>query len=293
MAPESIAPLQQKPAEPLHDSSTAANRENEALKSDAHGLRQQGVKTEKLVQHKKARCTCSESHLQNPHCLQEPTPLEDSRHYSKLTHDVHTQLGEMELLPMERLLLLNNEATDEGWNDAYTDGCRIEEKAGAGTYIQGKRHSLHLGTRATVNDAELIAISMALETQDGQILILTDSKVAVAKLRRIAEGQPNYEGASQKGTERSRATRFAIALRASKKKKKGNSEADKAAKIGAFLQYQTEIITEGGRPPAAAATQAGMRQEAKKSRAEERNRLGMNYRPLQRLGRAVAPWQAY
>ncbi|KAF8470009.1 hypothetical protein BDZ91DRAFT_847203 [Kalaharituber pfeilii] len=53
---------------------------------------------------------------------------------------------------------------------------------------------------------------------------------------------------------------------------KSNTEADKAAKVGTALQCEEDIATE-----------AGIRQEAKALRADERNRLRMSYRPLQQI----------
>ncbi|KAF8471093.1 hypothetical protein BDZ91DRAFT_791289 [Kalaharituber pfeilii] len=58
---------------------------------------------------------------------------------------------------------------------------------------------------------------------------------------------------------------------------RGNTDADRAAKIGTALQYQDEVITE-----------AGLRQQVRSLRGQERNRLQLSYRPLQRLGNRVA-----
>ncbi|KAF8445126.1 hypothetical protein BDZ91DRAFT_853773 [Kalaharituber pfeilii] len=60
----------------------------------------------------------------------------------------------------------------------------------------------------------------------------------------------------------------------------GGSEPHHVHSVGATgtcLQYQEEVITE-----------AGLKQQAKADRAEERNRLGLSYRPLQRLGHKTA-----
>ncbi|KAF8459687.1 hypothetical protein BDZ91DRAFT_799768 [Kalaharituber pfeilii] len=56
----------------------------------------------------------------------------------------------------------------------------------------------------------------------------------------------------------------------------GNAAVDELAETGTALQYMDETITE-----------PGLIQRAERDRAAERNSLGMNYRPLQRLGRGV------
>ncbi|KAF8461586.1 hypothetical protein BDZ91DRAFT_797845 [Kalaharituber pfeilii] len=174
---------------------------------------------------------------------------------------------------------------DERWTSHYTDGSRMNDLTGAGTFKQHprKRTSIYLGRLSTVNDAGLLAMSGALESQANELLIITDSQVAITKLQRIANGEPNYEGASQRVREawerRAETGDLDVAVMWVKAHKgiMGNTEADTAAKIGTCLQYQEETITE-----------AGWRQQAKAYRALERNRLDITYRPLQRLGRRVA-----
>ncbi|KAF8452934.1 hypothetical protein BDZ91DRAFT_802494 [Kalaharituber pfeilii] len=91
-------------------------------------------------------------------------------------------------------------AEDEGWKSIYTDGSRINitgARSYSRTHLGKKRTSRYLGTLSAVNDAELIAMSEALTDQTGELLIISDSKVAITKLQKIASGAPNHEGASR------------------------------------------------------------------------------------------------
>ncbi|KAF8459798.1 hypothetical protein BDZ91DRAFT_851879 [Kalaharituber pfeilii] len=139
--------------------------------------------------------------------------------------------------------------------------------------------SLYMGTRATVNDAELTAMAEVLGAGDGELLIISDSKVAISRLQKIAEGMPTPVGPANavRRTWEGRIARGGLGVAVMWVKGrwgiKGNEAADKAARVGTFMQYQDEIVTE-----------AGMRQHAKAQRAEERNRLELSYRPLQWLG---------
>ncbi|KAF8446681.1 hypothetical protein BDZ91DRAFT_803459 [Kalaharituber pfeilii] len=84
---------------------------------------------------------------------------------------------------------------DEGWKSAYTDGSRVDNSTGAGTYCQGKDESFYLGKRCTVNDGEMIPIGQALE-QEGELMVVTDSRTAITRLRKLANGDPTAEGSS-------------------------------------------------------------------------------------------------
>ncbi|KAF8457052.1 hypothetical protein BDZ91DRAFT_800785 [Kalaharituber pfeilii] len=159
---------------------------------------------------------------------------------------------------------------DEGWESIYTDGSRMDETTGAGIYYCQGDTSIYLVNRSTVNDGELLAISHALK-KDRELMIVTDSRTAIARLQRIARGDPTPDGASQAVRERweARAAKGEMDLSVLW----GNTKADKAAKVGTALQYQDERVTE-----------AGICQNARALRAEERNRLNMTYRPLKKLG---------
>ncbi|KAF8460839.1 hypothetical protein BDZ91DRAFT_798534 [Kalaharituber pfeilii] len=139
------------------------------------------------------------------------------------------------------------DAEDEGWQTFYMDGCRIDDLTSAGTYNKGHSTSLYLGKQSTVNDGKLISIGEALEHQEGELLIVTDSKVAITKLQKIARGDPTHEGAAElvrgKWEERVRRSDLDVGVMWVKSHKgvKGNTEADRAAKIGTHLQYQDEI----------------------------------------------------
>ncbi|KAF8460930.1 hypothetical protein BDZ91DRAFT_798442 [Kalaharituber pfeilii] len=59
----------------------------------------------------------------------------------------------------------------------------------------GRAEAVHLGEGLTVNDAELIAIAQALETEEEEeLLIISDSLVAIGKMQKIAEGRPTPDG---------------------------------------------------------------------------------------------------
>ncbi|KAF8461627.1 hypothetical protein BDZ91DRAFT_797911 [Kalaharituber pfeilii] len=159
-------------------------------------------------------------------------------------------------------------AEDEGWNSVYTDRSRIDYKTGLGTYTKDTSTSTYLGEQTTVNDAELIAMSEALRNQAGELLIITDSK-----------GEPTHKGPAKlvRDAWKARTDRgdwdVAVMWVKSHIGVRGNTEADTAAKIGTCLPYQDETITEDG-----------IRQTSRHQRATERNRLGLSYRPLTRLG---------
>ncbi|KAF8466128.1 hypothetical protein BDZ91DRAFT_794339 [Kalaharituber pfeilii] len=82
---------------------------------------------------------------------------------------------------------------EEGWSSIYTDGSRREGKTGAGVHQGSKDTSVYLGRQCTVNDGELIAVGEALE-REGELLVITDSRVTIAKLQRIARGDLTPEG---------------------------------------------------------------------------------------------------
>ncbi|KAF8466871.1 hypothetical protein BDZ91DRAFT_848641 [Kalaharituber pfeilii] len=82
---------------------------------------------------------------------------------------------------------------EEGWSSIYTDGSRREGKTGAGVHQGSKDTSVYLGRQCTVNDGEPIAVGEALE-REGELLVITDSRVTIAKLQRIARGDLTPEG---------------------------------------------------------------------------------------------------
>ncbi|KAF8465492.1 hypothetical protein BDZ91DRAFT_794843 [Kalaharituber pfeilii] len=110
------------------------------------------------------------------------------------------------------------------------------------------------------------------------VIIANDSKIAISKLKRIADGYPTHEWPAQivrdRWEERTTQGDLDIAVLWVKAHVdiQGNTQADKAAKVGTALQYQDEEVTE-----------AGMCQFARAQRASERNRLQLTYRSLQRL----------
>ncbi|KAF8459679.1 hypothetical protein BDZ91DRAFT_766757 [Kalaharituber pfeilii] len=116
MTRDSISAIQQKPAEPSRDCSAVTEKENEVLKSHAHGSPQQAVESpqnckhaKKLVQHGKDG---SVPHARDSHHPQEPTPPEQSQYHSRLSKDAFSRLEnatDLDLLPtpMERFLLLD------------------------------------------------------------------------------------------------------------------------------------------------------------------------------------------
>ncbi|KAF8451730.1 hypothetical protein BDZ91DRAFT_802560 [Kalaharituber pfeilii] len=93
-------------------------------------------------------------------------------------------------------------------------------------------------------------IAKALEKGDEEILIILDSQTAADKLKKIAEGKPTPDGANEmyRRAWKDRVARggLGVAVMWVKRHKgiKGNAEADKAAKVGAFLPYQPETVTE-------------------------------------------------
>ncbi|KAF8469059.1 hypothetical protein BDZ91DRAFT_792832 [Kalaharituber pfeilii] len=87
------------------------------------------------------------------------------------------------------------EKEKQGWKAAYTDGSRIAGKTGVGLW-KGKPTSHYLGARATVNDAELIAMARALDEGQEEILLITDSRVAVQRLKARSQGLPTPGGAA-------------------------------------------------------------------------------------------------
>ncbi|KAF8456728.1 hypothetical protein BDZ91DRAFT_852503 [Kalaharituber pfeilii] len=88
--------------------------------------------------------------------------------------------------------------------------------------------------------------------QQGELLIITDSQTAIARLRRIGKGDPTVDGASTLVRKRweDRIAKgdldLAVIWVKSHKGVKGNTEADWAAKVGTALQYEDETVTEAG-----------------------------------------------
>ncbi|KAF8471041.1 ribonuclease H-like domain-containing protein [Kalaharituber pfeilii] len=188
-------------------------------------------------------------------------------------HPIHpSDLGREE---WERLIAKEE---DEGWTSIYTDGSRMEDKTGTGVHQTGEDTSIYLGERCTVNDAELIAVGEAMR-REGELLIITDSRTTVTRMKGIARGDLTPEGAAELVRRRweertSRGDRdLALLWVKAHEGIVGNTEADRAAKVATALQYQDETVTE-----------AGIRQEAKSRRGEERKRLQLTYRPLEYLG---------
>ncbi|KAF8465117.1 RNase H-domain-containing protein [Kalaharituber pfeilii] len=171
---------------------------------------------------------------------------------------------------------------EEGWVPVYTDGSMREEKAGAEIFWGGRSRSVYLGEEATVNDAELVAISEAMERVEGELMIVTDSRHAIQRMTAVARGDIAHDGATRRmrraWEERIRRGDWDIAVIWVKAHRgiSGNEKAGRAASTGTALQYKPEIITE-----------AGQRQKGRRERAEERNRLKLTYRPLERLGGGV------
>ncbi|KAF8453275.1 hypothetical protein BDZ91DRAFT_802368 [Kalaharituber pfeilii] len=172
--------------------------------------------------------------------------------------------------------------TDEGWTPVYTDGSVRGGKAGAGACWGENEEAWYLGEEATVNDAELVAISETMERVEGELLILTDSRHAIGRMRAVAGGGPAHDGATRK-MRKAWETRVgrgdmdvAVMWVKAHRGIEGNERADRTAEWGTALQYKTEVVTE-----------AGQRQRARRERAEERNRLKIVYRPLERAGREI------
>ncbi|KAF8459938.1 ribonuclease H-like domain-containing protein [Kalaharituber pfeilii] len=172
--------------------------------------------------------------------------------------------------------------TDEGWTPVYTDGSRRGGRAGAGAWWGTREKSWYLGEEATVNDAELVAISEVMGRVEGELMILTDSRHAIRRMRAVAGGDVAYDGATNKmrkaWEERARRGDLDVAVMWVKAHAgiEGNERADRSAGWGTALQYKAEVVTE-----------SGQRQRARGERAEERNRLGMSYRPLEKAGREI------
>ncbi|KAF8462036.1 hypothetical protein BDZ91DRAFT_797573 [Kalaharituber pfeilii] len=172
--------------------------------------------------------------------------------------------------------------TEEGWIPVYTDGSLRGGKAGAGAWWGAKAKPWYLGEEATVNDAELVAISEVMGRVEGELLILTDSKHAIRRMRAVARGDTAHDGATYKlrkaWEERAGKGDLDVAVMWVKAHVgiEGNEGADRAAGWGTALQYKAEVVTE-----------AGQRQRVRRERAEERNRLDLAYRPLERVGREI------
>ncbi|KAF8469941.1 RNase H-domain-containing protein [Kalaharituber pfeilii] len=90
------------------------------------------------------------------------------------------------------------DAEDEGWTAHYTDGSRINDTTGAGAFSRGCMPiSRYLGEQTTVNDAELLVMHKVFSQQDGELLIITDSKIVISKQQKIAQGEPTIGSAAQ------------------------------------------------------------------------------------------------
>ena len=87
---------------------------------------------------------------------------------------------------------------DRGWRVAYTDGSGAEATHAAGVSSEGpcgwagKTYGEFLGEEASVADSERLGITLALEREHTeQLLVLaSDSKAAIATLRLLARGAP-------------------------------------------------------------------------------------------------------
>ncbi|KAF8470022.1 hypothetical protein BDZ91DRAFT_792032 [Kalaharituber pfeilii] len=109
---------------------------------------------------------------------------------------------------------------DEGWKYIYMDGSRINGIIGKGIYDQDIRASIYMGMQMTVNDAKL-----QQDTENRKSLNGVAHTVRKAWEVRAARGDLDVSIIWVNGL-------------------RGNKEADKAAMMGAFMQYQDEIVME-------------------------------------------------
>ncbi|KAF8457904.1 hypothetical protein BDZ91DRAFT_800366 [Kalaharituber pfeilii] len=87
---------------------------------------------------------------------------------------------------------------EAGRRRTKTIGSGLESRAGAGCWKAGLVEAMNLRTRATANDAGILAIVTTVEEDrelEVKLLIILDSQVVIERLQKRAEGRPTPEGA--------------------------------------------------------------------------------------------------
>ena len=92
----------------------------------------------------------------------------------------------------------------EGWRLAYTDGSGNEGHTGSGCFSQDRKGNperetgRYLGNKSTAYDGELTGIALAVEDHDSaSLLVVTDSRAALARTVALSEGAPPQSGAER------------------------------------------------------------------------------------------------